>query len=150
SYAGAIFDSYSHGNPLSDVGGVVASAITSGKLPLDDNGVYFVFTSADVDQPGFCTNYCGWHTWESVNDTQIKYLFVGDARRCNGSCGGLGTTPNGDATADDMASIASHELEETATDPLIDAWGDANGENADKCAWNFGAEYTTPNGAQAN
>jgi hypothetical protein len=49
-----------------------------------------------------------------------------------------------------MASIMTHELEETATDPEINAWIDGNGENGDKCAWQFGTQYTTANGASAN
>ena len=47
---------------LSDsaIQGVVSSAITSGRLPADTNGVYFVLTSADVNESsGFCTQYCG-------------------------------------------------------------------------------------------
>jgi hypothetical protein len=50
-----------------------------------------------------------------------------------------------------MASIISHELEEAATDPDLNAWYDRRGmENADKCAWTFGATHTVTNGAQAN
>ena len=49
-----------------------------------------------------------------------------------------------------MASIIAHELEETATDPDLNAWYDTRGaENADKCAWTFGAT-TTLNGAKYN
>jgi hypothetical protein len=50
-----------------------------------------------------------------------------------------------------MASIISHELEEAVTDPDLNAWYDRRGqENADKCAWTFGTQYTTGNGAKAN
>ena len=50
-----------------------------------------------------------------------------------------------------MASIWSHELEEAATDPDLNAWYDRRGyENADKCAWTFGATFATSNGAKAN
>jgi hypothetical protein len=50
-----------------------------------------------------------------------------------------------------MASVISHELEETVTDPNLNAWYDSAGnENADKCAWNFGPTYTAPNGQLAN
>jgi hypothetical protein len=42
-----------------------------------------------------------------------------------------------------MASVIAHELVEAVSDPLLNAWFDAAGnENADKCAWTFGA--TTP------
>ena len=50
-----------------------------------------------------------------------------------------------------MASIIAHELEEATTDPNLNAWYDQRGqENADKCAWTFGTEYVTGNGAKAN
>ena len=152
NYAGATSDAYSRGGSLTDgdIQTVVAGAISQNRLPLDANGVYFVLTSTDVQKPGFCTSYCGWHTYANLGGAKIKYAFVGNAAQCGGSCGGLGTTPNGNAGADDMISVMTHELEETATDPELNAWGDSNGENGDKCAWNFGAQYTTPNGGHAN
>src|SRR6266404_4181477 len=60
-YKGQTIDNYSHGTSLSDsaIQAVVSSAITSGALPKDTNGVYFVLTSADVTaSSGFCTQYC--------------------------------------------------------------------------------------------
>ena len=44
-----------------------------------------------------------------------------------------------------MVSIIAHELEETTTDPDVSAgWFDSKGaENADKCAWTFGAPLVT-------
>ncbi len=152
TYKGATSDSYSRGGALAnnDVGTIVASAINGGKLPLDSNGVYFVLTSADVTNAGFCSSFCGYHTYEGVNGVNVKFAFIGNATQCGGSCGTLGTTPNGNAGADDMVSIMTHELEETVTDPLLNAWTDSNGENADKCAWQFGSQYTTGNGGHAN
>jgi hypothetical protein len=50
-----------------------------------------------------------------------------------------------------MASVVAHELEESATDPHVNAGYDSNGEeNADKCAWTFGSTYTAASGASAN
>ena len=50
-----------------------------------------------------------------------------------------------------MASTIAHELDETVTDPDLDAWYDSGGnEVADKCAWNFGTTYTVSNGSLAN
>ena len=50
-----------------------------------------------------------------------------------------------------MASIIAHELEETVTDPDLNAWYDSRGaENADKCAWTFGATHTASNGSLYN
>lgn len=153
-YARSTTDSYSQGTSLSDaqVQTVVSTAISSGRLPMDPNAVYFVLTSADVTaSSGFCTNYCGWHTHGTISGNDIKYSFVGNPDRCPAACAAQTTGPNGNAGADGMASIIAHELEETATDPDLNAWYDSRGaENADKCAWTFGTTYATPNGSTAN
>jgi hypothetical protein len=146
-------DNYSRGHNIkgSDIWNIVTDALSSGRLPVDGNGVYFVLTAGDVNlTDGFCTQFCGWHTYGGYNGTNIKFSFVGNPSRCNGSCGGLGTTPNGNAGADDMASIMFHELSESVSDPQLNAWGDNNGENGDKCAWNFGSTYRSGNGSPAN
>jgi Phosphate-induced protein 1 conserved region len=152
-FHGSTFDSYSHGTSLSDsaIQAIVSGAISSGALPKDTNGVYFVLTSSDVTaSSGFCTQYCGWHTHGTISGSDIKYSFVGNPDRCPSACEAQTKGPNGNAGADGMASIISHELEETVTDPDLNAWYDSRGaENADKCAWTFGTTYTS-NGALAN
>jgi hypothetical protein len=158
NYKGSTTDAYSQGNNLSDaqVQAVVNSAIASGRLPKDTNGFYAVLTSSDVAEggTGFCASYCGWHTHAGIQGADIKFAFIGDPRHCAGSCGGTGTTPNGNSSADNMVSVIAHELEETATDPDLSGWYDiVNGgysENADKCAWNFGTTSTAPNGSAYN
>jgi hypothetical protein len=153
-YAGSTTDSYSRGTSLSDsaVKAVVSSAITSGRLPKDTNAVYFVLTSQDVNESsGFCTQYCGWHTHGSISGSDIKFAFIGNPARCPSACEAQSTSPNGNAGADGMASIISHELEEAATDPDLNAWYDSSGEeNADKCAWTFGTQHTASNGSKYN
>jgi hypothetical protein len=145
--------STSHGTSLSDtaIRDVVAEAISTGRLPKDSSGVYFVLTSADVTaSSGFCTQYCGWHTHGTIGGTDIKYSFVGNPDRCPSACAAQTTSPNGNAGADGMASIISHELAEAVTDPDLNAWYDKRGyENADKCAWTFGSTYPS-SGALAN
>jgi hypothetical protein len=151
---GQVYDNYSQGTALSDqaIQSVVASAISSGGLPKDSNGVYFVLTSADVNETsGFCTQYCGWHAHGAILGADIKFSFVGNPDRCPSACSAQTTSPNGNAGADGMVSIVTHELEEAVTDPDLNAWYDSRGmENADKCAWRFGTTYTTGNGAKAN
>jgi hypothetical protein len=131
---------------------IVSDAITSGRLPKDTNAVYFVLTSADVNATsGFCTQYCGWHTHGTISGSDIKYAFIGNPDRCPSACTNGTASPNGNAGADGMASIISHELEEATTDPDLNAWYDSRGaENADKCAWTFGSTYTTSNNGVAN
>jgi hypothetical protein len=143
-----------YGTSLTDaeIQSIVRDALESGRLAYDTSGIYFVLTSADVTaSSGFCTQYCGWHTHGTINGTDIKYSFIGNPDRCPSACEAQSTGPNGNAGADGMASIISHELEEAVTDPDLNAWYDSRGaENADKCAWTFGTTFTTGNGAQAN
>ncbi|HXU74455.1 MAG TPA: hypothetical protein VN947_34410 [Polyangia bacterium] len=153
-YAGSTTDSYSQGTALSDaqIQTVVSSAISSGRLPKDTNGVYFVLTSADVNATsGFCTQYCGWHDDGTIAGSNIKYAFVGNPDRCPSSCAEQTTSPNGNAGADGMASIIAHESEEAISDPDLNAWYDRRGEeNADKCAWTFGTTSKASNGSLYN
>ena len=155
TFAGATSDAYSQGSSnLSDsaIAAVVSRAIQSGALPADSRGIYFVLTSADVTKSGFCTSYCGWHTQQTVNGTDIKYAFVGNPAQCPSACTAQpSVSPNGDVGADGMVSIIAHEMEEANTDPDLNAWYFSTGqENADKCAWTFGTTYTVSNGSKAN
>ena len=140
--SGATTDNYSQGSRLRDsqIQAIVSSAITSKKLMKDTNGVYFVLTSSDVsEQSGFCSRYCGWHTFGTIQGSNIKYAFVGNANRCLNACAAQTISPNGNAGVDGMISVIAHELEEATTDPNLNAWFDSSGaENADKCAWTFG------------
>ena len=152
--AGSTTDNYSQGKVLSDAGvkAVVSSAVSSG-LPRDTNGVYFVLTSSDVSESsGFLTQYCGWHTHGSIAGADLQYSFVGDASAKLSACAVQTTSsPNNNPAGDAMISVIAHELEESATDPDLNAWYDNRGyENADKCAWTFGTTYSVANGSKAN
>lgn len=156
SKLGQTTDAYSQGTVLTDaaVQKVVSNAITSGKLAKDPNGVYLVLTSSDVNESsGFCTQYCAWHTYGTIAGSNIKYGFVGNPDRCPSACQAQPTSasPNGNQGADGMVSLIAHELEESVTDPNLNAWYDRQGnENADKCAWTFGTVSTASNGSYYN
>lgn len=153
-YGGSATDNYSQGTSLGDsaVQLIVEQAISRGGLPLDTDGVYFVLTSKDVNEKsGFCSNYCGWHTYGTISGLNIKYAFVGNPDRCPSACEEQTISPNGNAGADGMASVIAHELEESVTDPDLNAWYDKRGEeNADKCAWTFGSTSMAGNGSKYN
>lgn len=138
-------DNYSRGTALSDSD---IQTIVASQSPTDTNGVYFVMTSADVNETsGFCTQYCGWHTHATIGGRDIKYAFVGNPARCPSACSNGTAAPNGSVGADGAASIVAHELEEATTDPDLNAWYDTRGaENADKCAWTFGTTYNNGTG----
>jgi hypothetical protein len=126
----------------------VSNALNNGSLPRDSNGVYFVLTSSNINETsGFCTQYCGFHTRATLGGVDIKYSFVGNVDRCPSGCEIQSTGPNspvsGQGGIDGMANVISHELEEAISDPDLNAWFDASGqENADKCNFNFGATST--------
>ncbi|MEK8033564.1 hypothetical protein AACH06_22310 [Ideonella sp. DXS29W] len=144
------------GSALSDdqIKQLVQGAITGGKFPSDKNGIYLVLTTKDVNATsGFCSLYCGWHDHASISGVDIKYSFVGDAARCLSSCAEQSaSSPNDNPGVDGMASVIMHEIEEAATDPDLNAWYETSTgmENADKCAWTFGAQQTAPNGSKYN
>lgn len=148
--AGEIWDSYSRGSQLTDAD---IQAIVDAQNPPDQRSVYIVLTSKDVaETSGFCSKYCGFHGMTKTNGTPVQYAFIGDTDQCPNACEAqTASSPNGNTGADGMANTLVHELEEAATDPHLDAWYDLFGqENADKCVWNFGATYQTPNGSLAN
>ena len=149
-------DSGSYGTRLTDsnIQSIVSSAISSGRLPADSNGVYMVLTDKTVTATsGFCTQYCGWHTHATISGKDIKYAFVGNAEtQCPSGCGATSPSPNNTPGADGASSVLAHELEEAVTDPDLNAWyANSNGmENGDKCAWNWGTTSTASNGAKYN
>ena len=156
NFGGETTDTGSLGNSVTDAGfgTIVSNSISklNGGIA-DPNGIYFVLTSSDVTaSSGFCTKYCGWHTYGTISGKNIKYSFVGNAARCITSCAAQTVGPNGNAGVDGMLSVLAHELVETISDPNLNAWYDNRGaENADKCAWTFGGQQKQlPNGAYYN
>ena len=88
---------------------------------------------SDVANAGFCSSYCGWHTYRG----NYKYAWIGiPPTGCN--CFSQSTSANGNAAVDSAVTSMAHEIIETVTDPNINAWFNSNGdENGDVCAWNF-------------
>jgi hypothetical protein len=158
AFTKAVFDNYSQGTRFGDkaLTTIVSSHIANGGLPSDPNGVYLVLTSSDVkESSGFCRTYCGFHTHATIGGKDIKYAFVGNVDQCQNGCEIQATGPNSPGTgiggADGMANVITHETEEAITDPDLNAWFDASGnEDADKCNFKFGPTSTASNGAKFN
>ncbi len=130
---------------------LIVSGFTSGTLTYDPSTLYLVFTDALVNPGGaFGAVYCAYHGNFTWNGNDVKYAAMPhdiDFFDCNALSG----SPNDDPAADAEVNTLAHETEETNTDEDLNAWYDNSGnENGDKCAWNFGTTYTTPNGATAN
>ena len=148
-----VFDTGSQGTRLrnSRITSIISSQLTSGGLPTDANGVYLVLTSSNISENGFCTQFCGFHTHQTINGADIKWAFIGNVDQCPSGCEIQTTSPNGDSGADGMANVIAHETEEAISDPDLNAWFDSSGqENADKCNFKFGPTQTASNGSKFN
>lgn len=150
---GAIFDTGSQGTGLNNtaLSAIVTRSFSNG-LPTDPNGVYLVLTSSNVSEQGFCSSFCGFHTHQTLNGTDIKWGFIGNPDRCPSGCEIQTTGPNSPATgvggADGLINVLTHEQEEAISDPDLNAWFDKRGEeNADKCNFNFGATQKCSSGS---
>ncbi len=91
-----------------------------------------VATPSGHSSSGFGTQYCAYHgaVASNPNITYTNLPYMTDA---GGSCGAGSVTGN---ALDGVSIVEGHELAEAITDPLLNAWYDANGEeNGDLCAW---------------
>ena len=95
--------------------------------------IHVIPLCSDVANSGFCTDYCGWHSYYG----SYKYAWIGiPPSGC--ACFAQSTSPNGNPAVDSAVSVIAHEIIETATDEYMTAWYNSNGdENGDVCAWNF-------------
>lgn len=137
--AGQVFIGYPFGRFLSDpsMGSIVNRVLQLNQLPVDANGIYFVLTSPDVVFDNQACTLCGFHNHGAFNLTDVKFAYVGDpATQCQNPCA-INNSPNGNVGADSMASWIAHELNETVTDPDLNAWYGLNlmQEVGDKCVF---------------
>jgi len=122
----------------------MATSLCSGGTPIAD-AIYLVLSSSDISESsGFLTKYCGWHTYATMTvggtSVPVKYGFIGNPSKSISTCAVQTTSsPNNNPGVDAMVSVIAHELEETVTDPMLNAWYNSQGaENGDMCAWTFG------------
>jgi hypothetical protein len=90
---------------------------------------------------GMCSTFCGFHSHATINGKDIKYAYAGRAAGCPACQPSVGPGPNS-PLADAAINVIAHEVDETVTDPDLNAWFDSGGEeNADLCAWQFGTVF---------
>ena len=137
---------------------MLQSGFNSGALTYDPSTLYLIFSASTANLGGgFGSQYCGYHTHGTVTVSGVSrtalysampYDYAYPGVCTNGTAAANGTLDPG---ADGEVSVLAHEIEETTTDMMGNAWYDSRGyENADKCAWNFGTTYTTANRGTAN
>jgi hypothetical protein len=108
------------------------------------NHLFLVFTSSGE---GSCLDsihcaynyYCAYHGYFTTATTPVIYTNQPFADLVHCQIGDA-PSPNGNPAGDATASIVSHETTESITDPMLDAWYTAQGnEIGDLCAYNYGA-----------
>jgi hypothetical protein len=137
---------------------MLQSAFNAGKLTYDANTLYSIFTAGTVNLGGgFGTQYCAYHTHATVTINGVAKTVLYAAMPYNyayaSACTSGLAAANGsyDKGADYEVNTFVHEIEETTTDMMGNAWYDSRGyENGDKCAWTWGTTYTSAAGGTAN
>ncbi len=104
-----------------------------------------VATPTGHSTPGFGTEFCAYHGTVAA-DPNITYTdlpYMTDA----GSACGEDLVNGASGTLDGVSIVEGHELAESITDPLLNAWYDAgHNEIADKCAWSGLTDIATTAG----
>jgi hypothetical protein len=131
-----------------DMLALLKSGFDTGKLTYNRNTLYAIFTPSGINLGGgFGTQYCAYHYHGTVNGQTVLYAAMPYNQQYPGVCTEGTAAPNGDAGADAEVNTLAHEVEETTTDQMGNAWYDVRGyENADKCAWNFGTTHNNGTG----
>lgn len=134
------------------------AAFNAGKLTYDASTLYAIFSAGTVNLGGgFGTSYCAYHTHGTVTIGGVAKTVLYAAMPYNyaypSACTSGLAAANGtlDPGADYEVNTLIHEIEETTTDMMGNAWYDRRGyENADKCAWTWGTVQTASNGGKYN
>ena len=141
--AGTFVDTAAYpSNPISDgqVQAEVSHAQAVNHWTSSIDNIFFVFTAKNENicidsQTCSFTTFCAYHNFFGTNTIYAAMPYAGT------SLAGCGTpvTPNHNIDADSTINVTSHEENEAATDPLLNAWFDSAGnEIGDKCNFNFG------------
>jgi hypothetical protein len=126
----------------------LTSVLAAHSLTANDSNMYIVFFPPNVQTcfgagTSNCSysgthsrgSYCGYH--DNFGTISADNLYADMPYPPLSGCAG-GEAPNGDAQADAMVSIVSHEANETITD-YDNAWRDSVGfEDGDECAYTYG------------
>jgi hypothetical protein len=115
-----------------DIQSYLSGLFTSGRLSANASALYGVYfpPGMNVSLQGMsCSSFCGYHSYFNFRGMNIKYAVFPylDCPACSLA---------GRSVADMLTIVTSHEIREAVTDPLLNAWYDRSGYEADdKCAW---------------
>jgi hypothetical protein len=137
-YAGHVIDTSATPRRAPKTADVLAAVARAVPHPVA-NGYYPVYSDIKRGSAG----YCAWHSWGTIGGVPVQFAFFFDL------AGDAGCDPQDPRTVwsqglEALANVSGHEFSEAVTDPRGTGWTDNQGyENADKCAWTFGAPTVT-------
>ncbi len=131
---------------------LIQCGLNAGAIAYDPNTVYAIFSGNGINLGGgFGSQYCAYHTHGSTTRGNVYYAAMPYNQQYVSGCTSQYASPNADAAANSEVNTLAHEIEETTTDAMGNAWYDNRGyENADKCAWTWGTVQTAANGGKYN
>ena len=131
---------------------LISCGLNAGKIAYDPNTVYAIFPPSGINLGGgFGSSYCAYHTHGASSQGNVYYAAMPYNQQYPSGCTSQYASPNADVAANSEVNTLAHEIEETTTDAMGNAWFDNRGyENADKCAWTWGTVKTAPNGGRYN
>lgn len=135
-----------------DMVALISCGLNAGRIAYDPNTVYAIFTASGINLGGgFGSQYCAYHTHGTSSKGLVYYAAMPYNQQYPSGCTSQYASPNADVAGNSEVNTLAHEIEETTTDAMGNAWYDSRGyENADKCAWTWGTVYTAPNGGRYN
>ncbi|MBS2966790.1 hypothetical protein KGA66_27385 [Actinocrinis puniceicyclus] len=124
------------------------SAIRAMNVPYSFNSQVIVAMPTGHNPAGFDSGtkgYCAYHS--VLSNTDVTYTALPYITDAGHDCGENSVNPGSAGVLDGVSIVEGHELAETITDPLINAWLDGAGyEIGDKCAW-YGLRDITASGS---
>src|SRR4051812_29379156 len=131
---------------------LISCGLNAGKIAYDPNTVYAIFTGSGINLGGgFGSSYCAYHTHGASSKGNVYYAAMPYNQQYPANCTANVASPNADVAGNSEVNTLAHEIEETTTDAMGNAWFDNRGyENADKCAWTWGTVQTAANGGKYN
>jgi hypothetical protein len=137
-----------NGLEISDVQNEVLRALSVlGNTPsVNDN--YLIMTPHNVVPDGFGSTFCAYHSYATdAKGRKQPFTLMPYVADAGYECTDGGTYASG-TNLEPFSPILGHEIAETMSDPLLNAWLDANGnEVADKCANTSNTTYNPDAGA---
>ena len=131
-----------------DMIALVNWGIANGRIAYDASTEYAIFTGSGVNLGGgFGNQYCAYHTHGTNAKGTFYYAAMPYNQQYPSGCTSGFASPNADQAANSEVNTLAHEIEETTTDDMGNAWYDSRGyENADKCAWTWGTTASANGG----